>query len=234
MKDQSQVVLKFLIFFSSPFFLIGDGYAQSPIQALWEDAQELNYSGIYNGVYYQLPRSLGNGYPFYETQNWLKASVSYNGEWFDEVPVIYDLLNDKLIIQNNRKEFAGQPVLQDQSLFDEFILDGHRFINRQLRSDSFAIDGWMEVLYDGKSLKLYAKRSVIENVGSGRRLVYEEVSNFYLDMGGQLSIIKRRKDFLTLLPNLKQELRDHIRLNRVKGDNQQSFTNLSQFCDQLL
>src|SRR5688500_18456578 len=56
---------------------------------------------LYNGTQYVEPSQLDDHHPFFFTDDWTMSSVEYDGERFENVPVLYDLTNDKVISESH-------------------------------------------------------------------------------------------------------------------------------------
>src|SRR5580704_9297457 len=58
-------------------------------------------AGLYNGVEYkEFPfRSKDEGHPFYLSDEWIGGDVNYDGEEYQGVSMLYDVITDKVIVE---------------------------------------------------------------------------------------------------------------------------------------
>lgn len=117
-------------------------------------------SGIYNGSeYVQYLHLLKEGFPYFDTTLITRGSVFYNEMEYHDVPMLYDIVRDELIVQHFNKVFLIQLV---KSKVTWFSLHGHYFIH--MLGDSISNsprrlkNGFYDLVYDGK-VKLYVKRA---------------------------------------------------------------------------
>ncbi len=180
-------------------------------------------SGLYNGseylVYVQL---LKDGHPYLDTTKLTYGSVFYDGMLYQDVPMLYDIVKDELVIQHYNKVFHIQLI---QSKIDEFKILDRPFLH--LGKDSTiqgnVKNGFYEVLYDGQ-IKLYAKRiktiqeyipemKVEQRVFSNNRyFIYKNKA--YHEVYNLPSVLKVLKDKRI---NYKQTLRkQHIKFRKQR------------------
>ena len=49
-------------------------------------------------------KNLNKVHPFFIKKEWILGSVDYDGKHYDNIPLLYDIVNDKLICQYLNKE----------------------------------------------------------------------------------------------------------------------------------
>ncbi|MCC6289755.1 MAG: hypothetical protein IT249_17905 [Chitinophagaceae bacterium] len=180
-------------------------------------------SGLYNGseyiVYVHL---LKDGHPYLDTTTLTNGTVFYDGMLYSNVPMLYDIVKDELIVQHFNKVFHIQLV---QSKVDEFNFLGRPFVHlgRDTTKQGNVKNGFYEILYDGQ-VKLYAKRiktiqefipdmQVERRVFSNNRYFIYKDSVFH-EVYNQSSVIKVLKDKRF---DYKQALRkQHIKFRRQR------------------
>ncbi|MFT3947516.1 MAG: hypothetical protein QM763_11160 [Agriterribacter sp.] len=180
-------------------------------------------SGLYNGseylVYVQL---LKDGHPYLDTATLTDGAVFYDGMLYKNVPMLYDIVKDELVVQHYNKVFHIQLI---QSKVDEFNILGRLFLHlgKDSTKQGNVKNGFYEVLYDGQ-IKLYAKRiktiqefipdmQVERRVFSNNRYFIYKDSIFH-EVYNQSSVIKVLKDKKF---DYKQALRkQHIKFRRQR------------------
>src|SRR6201996_4305490 len=104
-------------------------------------------SEIYNGAKYELYPPANKGTFYFLDKNFCVPSlIRYNGTWFKNIPVLYDVHNDAMISVNNNNLF----VLHPERTSDIYLLD-HHFIYLNTKSAVDLAPGFYDLLYDGKS-----------------------------------------------------------------------------------
>ena len=180
-------------------------------------------SGLYNGSEYIVYVSLlKDGHPYLDTAQLTTGSVFYDGLLYQNVPMLYDIVKDELIVQHFNKVFYVQLV---QSKVENFNILGRKFIH--LGKDSIQKgnikNGFYELLYDGQ-IKLYARRTktiqeFIPDMQVERRVfaanryfIYKD--NVFNEVFNQASVLKILADKKA---GLTQALRkQHIKFRKQK------------------
>ncbi|MFT3746863.1 MAG: hypothetical protein QM768_01035 [Agriterribacter sp.] len=189
---------------------------KNPVQ-LYYNSLDIQ-SGLYNGseyiVYVHL---LKDGHPYLDTTKLTDGAVFYDGMLYRNVPMLYDIVKDELIVQHYNKVFHIQLI---QSKVDEFNILGRPFLHlgKDTTVQGNVKNGYYEVLYDGQ-IKLYAKRiktiqefipdmQVERRVFSNNRyFIYKD--NTFHEVYNQSSVLK-------LLKDKKFDYKQALRKQRIK------------------
>lgn len=189
---------------------------KNPVQ-LYYNSLDIQ-SGLYNGSEYTVyVHLLKDGHPYLDTTKLMDGAVFYDGMLYRNVPMLYDIVKDELVIQHYNKVFHIQLI---KSKVDEFNILGRPFLH--LGKDSTiqgsVKNGYYEVLYDGQ-IKLYAKRiktiqefipdmQVERRVFSNNRyFIYKD--NTFHEVYNQSSVLKVLKD-------KKFDYKQALRKQRIK------------------
>lgn len=218
------------LFFCIPFCLKSQTSADTALLSLQKkNAIDLYYqslqtqSGLYNGSeYVPYVNSLKEGHPYFDTTKMLNGSVFYNGMLYNNVPMLYDIIKDELIIQHYNKVFYLQLI---KSKIDSFNLMSHAFVHMgkdSSRKDNLR-EGFYDLLHDGKT-KLYVRRfkDIQESIpdftvekrvyAHTRYFIYK--NNVYNEVYSQGSVFDLFGDKKTLL---KQAFRkQHIKFKKQR------------------
>jgi hypothetical protein len=218
------------LFFCTPSYLKSQTAADTALLSLQKkNAIDLYYqslqtqSGLYNGSeYVPYETSLKEGHPYFDTTKMLNGSVFYNGMLYKDVPMLYDIIRDELIIQHYNKVFYLQLI---KSKVDSFNLMSHAFVHMgrdSSRKDNLK-EGFYDLLHDGKT-KLYIRRykDIQESIpdftvekrvyAHTRYFIYK--NNVYNEVYSQASVLDVLSDKKMVL---KQELRkQHIKFKKQR------------------
>ena len=172
---------------------------------------------LYNGPSYFVYDAKSEDHPFFESRDWVRGSVNYNGQLYDGVMLKYDIVKDQLIMRHYEGE--GHISLQkDRVSF--FALGKHQFYRYEsgkgVGKDMKAT--FYQMLYAGKT-RVLARRAKerltkIENM----RVIAQffEKDHYYLLKNGADVGVKRKKALLELFPDRKKELKKYWRANGIQ------------------
>ncbi|MBX2925636.1 MAG: hypothetical protein KF746_25790 [Chitinophagaceae bacterium] len=175
-------------------------------------------SGIYNGSeYVQYIHLLKEGHPYFDTTTFKQGHVLYNKVLYSDVPMLYDIIRDELIVQHFNKVFLVQMI---KSKVDWFELYGHRFLHlgRDSTRNGNVKEGFYDVVYDGK-IKLYIKRvklihESIPNMQVERRVYSKDRYFIYKD--DVFHEVNSQSSVLKVLPGHSSELKQVVRSGKIK------------------
>ncbi|WP_183568467.1 hypothetical protein [Mucilaginibacter sp. SP1R1] len=175
-------------------------------------------SRLFNGPEYNLynPIIKGNAC-FADVSTFTPGTVTYDGIFYKNVPMLYDLYKDVVgvLLYNKFSRFA---LLNER--LESFDLLGHHFI--YLKTDSLNTTspgaGIYDQLYKG-NLEVLVKRSksiqnattttTIESFFTSKVTYYLKKGDSYYSIGGQSTLLKVLKD-------KKKELQQYIKANKIK------------------
>ena len=156
---------------------------------------------LYNGSEYIFNSHGITGHPFFESDHLINSKVEYDGTTYYDIPLAYDLVQDRVFTTDSSMNFNIQ-------LFNErlssFTMAGHHFVRILPDSGKSKISnaGFYDLLYDGK-IKVLAKRIKMAENGFKAEDPMRFVSytayflwknNDYLEVDSKKSLIKAFKD----------------------------------------
>lgn len=173
-------------------------------------------SRLYNGVDHIGYPSKIKGFAYFSTDELQKGTVVYDGLLFKDVPMLYDLLKDQLVIlhfNNLMKMSLITPKVK------EFSVNGHHFI--RIVKDSLHNQpletGFYDALYSGKSAILVKRTKFVEERVSDRLdQEFIERNTFYIQKDGAFKIVKNYKGLLHLFGDKAREVRRYLKKNKLK------------------
>ncbi|HKP31669.1 MAG TPA: hypothetical protein VJT83_03045, partial [Chitinophagaceae bacterium] len=137
-------------------------------------------SSLYNGTEYIGYVARPAGHPFFETQKMELANVYYDGVLFRDIPILYDLVNDQIIIDNYAKT---QRIILNSEKVTFFEVGGHFFIRPQTdTATGNAPGGFYERLYNGKTKVLVKRKKQITSIttAEGIRERYDQYNYYFI------------------------------------------------------
>ena len=193
----------------------------------------LDQSRLFNGSDYIVYLPKDEEHPYYATDDWSTGSIMYWDELYENVPLLFDLSIDQVIVEHDR----GSPVRLIPEKVQRFTILGHTFV-RLLRDDKNKIsDGFYDQLYNGKS-KVYAKYSKAyrETLQAPNVIPsFDESVRYYVVKDGNFHVVKTKGSVLQVLSDRKSELKNFLRKNRIRyNDNREkAIVRLTEFYDTL-
>lgn len=186
---------------------------------------------FFNGAQYVLnpPANIGSWY--FQDKNYCASSlIRFNNTWYKNVPVLYDVYNDKMI------SFSGDDyfVLNTEKISDVYLLDHHfAYVN-----DPGLPRGFYDVLYNGKS-QVLAKRTKFSNddIVSSRsvKFIYEDRVALFLKKGNVYYPVTGKRTLINLFGDKKKEIKQYIKDHKIdyKKDKERTAAVLAGYYDQL-
>jgi len=111
---------------------------------------------LYNGTEHKTYQSVNEEHPYFISDDWVVGSIVYDNELNVNVPMMYDLKNDKVVIDHfssrNKIELVSKKI-------SKFNVQGHTFVALKPDSANAQIqEGFYDQLYKG-SIRVYARRT---------------------------------------------------------------------------
>ena len=197
--------------------------------------QAVHYqTGLYNGSEYVEPEQTNEQHPFFISEDWVNGTVAYDGEVYENVPLLYDITSDKVITELHN---ANPLVLVPEKL-TRFSLSGHTFerIQNETINNTLPRTGYYDVLYNGKtkviSLRQKIRQEKIESI-KDIEIFFDERPRYFILKNGSYFPVKSKISVLKLLPDKKHELKHFASRNklRFRKNREMALTRLAEFYD---
>ncbi len=175
-------------------------------------------SGIYRGVEYTgFPYRLNNGHQYFETPIPVKGSVNYDGIFYKDIPMWYDLVKNQVIVQYID---GFSEIKLHNELIDYFSIHDHHFVHlgRDKVANSVISEGFYDLVYVGR-IQVLVKRSksTLKEVSTGIAITIEKQKNeFYLVKEGAYLPVKSQSSVLNALGNKQKEIQEFLKKSNVK------------------
>jgi hypothetical protein len=187
-------------------------------------------SEIYNGVKYELYPPANKGTFYFHDKNYCIASlIRYNGTWFKNIPVLYDVHNDAMISVNGDNLF----VLDAPRTSDIYLLD-HHFIYLDTKSPDELTPGFYDLLYDGKS-QVLVKRTKLIDESKTTEIVYEDKTAIYVKKENKYLPVNSKGAVMDIFKSKRKELNQYLKSNKIKynKDQEGAVARLASYYDQI-
>jgi hypothetical protein len=173
---------------------------------------------LYSGIEYVPFLDLINeGQPYFGSDKFDTGQISYHGINYLNVPILYDLVQEALLIPVSE----GQPPVElYNELVDSFSVSGHHFI-RLVKEDGVAGSpqtGFYEQLYQGRSWVLKKEEKSISktlNETGAYRIIKDKVS-YYIKKDGRFYEVKGKGSVLNVLSDKKKDLKKYISSHNIR------------------
>jgi hypothetical protein len=196
-------------------------------------------SYLYNGTEYEFypPTIKGNAYIF-DVNTFKPGRVSYDGAYYDNVPMMYDL-NKEVVVILLYNNFTKISLINER--ISDFSLLGHSFV--RINADSLTgtkkvATGFYDEMFNGKHVQLFAKRAKTIQTTTGTSTLesfFSETRDYYLKRGNDYISFGGKGALLSLLKDRKKELNQFIKANNIdyRSDPEASMTAIIKYYDQL-
>lgn len=190
---------------------------------------------INNGKIHIDPYNLKNSHNYYSNKNFVKGSVFYDNQLYENVLIKYDIYKDQLVKSFENNNSFGITLTNEKT--DYFLIEDKRFVNIDNKYKfPKVITGFFEEKYLGKNISLYikhfktTKETIIE---SSLYNEFKEYSDYQLLYNSTFTAVNTQKEILTAFPQLKKEIRDYYKKNKIPEETKpyQFKADLIQFID---
>lgn len=191
---------------------------------------------LYNGSKYLAPEHSLEEHPYFISPDWINGSVHYDGEYFEDVPLMYDLYNQVLIAEHRA---SGNPIRLVEEKLKHFTLEDHyfeRIINDSV-GNSLPATGLYEVLYNGPTRILARRQQLLREqiINTEIETSYDEKSRYFLLVNGRFFPVKGLASALKLLADRKNDIKRFLRQKKLKfSDNRElALKSIAGYYDQM-
>ena len=173
-------------------------------------------SRLYNGNEHRGYSQRINGFAYFGQNNWQRGSIFYDGLLFKNVPILYDLYKDQVIVQHFN-EYIRISLISEK--VKEFTIEDHLFvrIERDSIQNPVLKTGFYDVLHKD-NLELLARRTKLieETVTDHLEQDFIEKNSYYIKKNGAYKIVKSYKGLQEILKEKSKEIRRYLKKNKIK------------------
>jgi len=191
-------------------------------------------SEIYNGTAYELAPKANKGSVYFQDRNYLTpASIRYNGYWYREIPVLYDVYND-IMVAASRNFFNY--ILRAEKLSDVNLLS-HHFVYLNTENAGNLKPGYYDELYAGKIVVLVKRTKTVNNnvTAQAVEVNYTDANDIYIKKGDKYYYVNSKGSAMDVLKDRKKELEQYLKSNKIKynKNKETSVAGLARYYDQI-
>lgn len=188
---------------------------------------------IYNGRLFYSYASNIEGHAFFVSKDWHNGSVLYDGVWYQDLIIMYDLLKDVVIVKHPN----GVPISLYSERVQQFKIAGANFVRLGVDKDKVIKPGFYQVMTDG-DVTLYARRSKLLE----ERIVSNEIerkfvdnNHFYAYTNNTYYWLKKPKSLLSILDEKKQKVTQYMSGQKVsyKKEAERAMLMIAEYNNQL-
>ena len=193
--------------------LLAEDLTRLPV-ARYKEATSISQN-LYNGRLYYVYDSRQEEHQFFESRKWTKGSLFYDGQRFDSIQMLYDLVKDEVVI----KHFNGDNLLLQTAKVRDFNLLNHRY--RRLISgvdiEPTMRTGFYDLLYDGNSRLLVRRTKQRQEKIVDKRVItlFPPKNFYYIFKEGHYHSVYSKKAVLNLFPEHKRALKKSLREQNI-------------------
>lgn len=173
-------------------------------------------SRLYNGIQYVSYQFQSVGNPFFLSDDSLsEGSVCYDGIVYDQIPLLYDIKRDQLVLQS----FDGNTlIVLVRHRVSWFKLLGHTFIPVSADSASNLDVGYYDLLYNGphEVLERWTKSLQTSYSGLTADREFQQSVSYYIRNGNRFEELGTRKAALRMFHDKKAAIKTYLRKNKIK------------------
>ena len=171
----------------------------------------LDNTGPYNGTEFtDLFLNTDGTFRYYQDYDYTKGSVTYNGQYYVNVLLKYDLLRDNLLTRSD-DNLSIFNVKLIPAFLDSFSIHNHKFVRLPNVDLGLGGNGFYEAAYLGNDLELYikhTKKMKDRALRNGIQYRFSEANYYVLKYNGKYAILGSPRDIRQLLPEKAGEIRE--------------------------
>ncbi|HVX25585.1 MAG TPA: hypothetical protein VHB70_04550 [Parafilimonas sp.] len=171
---------------------------------------------LYNGSEYIDYDHRIKGNPLYQSLSYVPGSIIYDGTYYGNVEMFYDILHDDVIIKN----YNDTALLLVKEKVSSFDILNHHFIQLHFDSSEKHIESnvFYDVLCNGNA-KLFAKRrkEIVEKIVlQVSESYYNETDTYFIYNRNNFYAVKNKASVLDALRDKKTELVKFMHQSKIK------------------
>lgn len=190
--------------------------AQQNALQLYENALRAQ-SRLNNGSRYVAPEYNTEQHPWFASDDWVIGSVFYDGKYFKNVPLMYDMFGGVIVTEHFP---SGHPIQLVNEKLQHFTLADHHFerITRESVANSLPATGFYDVLYPGETKVIVRRQKQLNKsiVSTRVETSFEERNRYFLMRNGVFFPVKSKGSVLKLMSDRKGELKQLLKQKRMR------------------
>ncbi len=195
-----------------------------------------NNTGLFNGTEFtDLYLNTNGTYRYFKGFDYVKGTVTYEGQYYVDVLLKYDLLEDNLLTQSSDNLSVFNVNLIPQFV-DSFSIYNHNFVRLTGTKLNLPDNSFFEEAFVGKNLELYIKHNKKKKdkpLKGGIQYKFSESNYYVLKNAGKYSIVNSVKDLRKILPQFEDQIKKYYKTYKTlyKSNRNVFMTNLVKYLD---
>ncbi|MFC0776049.1 hypothetical protein [Terrimonas alba] len=226
-----------VFFFLLPFIVEGQHsqIADSPgvdSIAAFYFANQGETLAIHNGrVFLGYPGIVGDA--FYPSTAFQKGSILFDGTWYHDVSIMYDIYQDDVILLHP----GSTPIRLFSGRIAQFSFDGLNFVRLNADKDHVLKPGFYQHLVEGNAtILVHRSKKIEENIVDMRvERKFVSATRYFILRDGAYHPIHRQKFLFDILKVNRQAIIKHLKSQgiRYKDDQEKAIIAIAQYYNQL-
>jgi len=194
-------------------------------------------SHLYIGSEYFSPVYNKEMHPFFQTFEFSNADIYYDGVLYSNIPAMYDLINDQVVINRYKQNFR---IALKSEKVASFSISGHFFVRlvQDSLNQDFINTGFYDRLYNGRIQAYVQRKKKLEQniVQNQLEVKIVEADRYLIKRDNIFYAVNSRGSLLNALEDHKKEIRKYFRKNSISfhENKENAILVASQYYDQLL
>mgnify|MGYP000465819340 CR=1 FL=1 len=184
--------------------------SKDKIYETYDNIVGLDNTGLYNGTAFtDLFLNTDGTYRYFNGFDYVKGSVTYNGQYYVNVLLKYDLLEDNLLTQSDDNLSIFNVKLIPEFI-ESFSIYNHNFVRLKETGLGLSGNGFFEEAYLGNDLNLFIKHTKKKKdkaLTTGIQYKFSKDNFYVLKSNGTYSLVSSARDLRKILPEKEQEIR---------------------------
>jgi len=193
---------------------------------------------LVNGEMYIPTNPKAEGFPYFNSPDWVRGSVGINGQVYEEIELKYNIERDKLILKTSDRSGKSLFIILNDELIELFQIGEHLFINSSMLSSRKRLNTYLELIYDEEImfLRSFIKTHLSEYSDKNPFGRYStQKSQSYIFSNSELYHVGTKKSFLEYFEPQRKEIKKYLKKNKIKYKDASNIEliNLMTFCNEL-
>ena len=205
----------------SVFFIslscFSQNYSEDKIYSWYDEQTGIENSSLFRGIeYVEADRMINEKHKFFDSQEFQKGSVTYDGQFYPNVSLQYNIYDDLLLVnlqhgqRNSFFQLIGEKV-------NYFQINDYKF--KYLRAENNSdIIGFYEVINEEGEFKIYKKHLKNRMQLRDKSIAYSEFTSanpdYIFHFKNDFFDLDNQRDLFSKFPDLKSEIRNFYSDNR--------------------
>ena len=175
---------------------------------------------IYRGSIYTDYHRGVSGHPFWLSDDWENGKLLYDGQWYPNVYLRYDIMQDIVLLQGYDERGYLVSLQINQLKTQAFEITNLTFVHEQSGAVAEKLGkGFYELHYDGRVRVLVKRKKSLQQKVSHNRIdmEFQERTRLYIEKEENVYPIKGRGRIIALLDDDGRKLRNHLRALGLKS-----------------